>query len=632
MVGYINNQQYMPPKQPVMNYLPTVAQPVAPAYNQQYYMPQTPAPGAIVQPGTVPQFVPPQPNTSNIPGAVAQPVEPAVKRSYNPEALPAEYKWLTRSVKSDFAMPVSKTPFMPQQSQLLPVNIQDLASKILATPAVDGSRVVKNEFKNDLRSLFQNNKAVIEAIVIRTFGAKDDDKDGTVEHHSQESGTFLNAINRLDELKARGINTLHVLPISEVGQINKLGEAGSIYAPADYIKIAKELDNPHNTLSVRDEMKIFVNECHKRGIKVMIDLPSCGSIDMTKTNPDWFLRDRNGKLKVPGTWHDIRMFDLFTNRDTGELRTSLYDMHVEFVKNLIDIGVDGIRADVARAKPAHFWKPLIEYSRQLDPEFAWLAESYIHEDASPMANIPADRPEELLNSGFDSFYGQYHILQSMKNATEVHKYVTDNIEMTHRLPKGKSMIGTFYTHDDRSVMEHGGPLYCHFAPALVATLPMVNPYYINGFETGDPNQMDIFNYVEAPKGANPELVSFISSINKMREDHADVIGLGHYIPLKVKASDGEDQIMAFARHYNGKTLLVIANKDINARHIGKVVIPTLADNQQLQDLVPGYGAKSRIAIQNKAVSVDLAPGRVHVFEINTPDLLNQVKDTYRQNL
>lgn len=604
---------------------PVYQQPVYQTVYQQPIQQQTMTPAPVYQTPVYTQTRQPVANTTV--------TKPAPRHSFDPTTLPAQYKWLTRSVSSQFALPQPKTPYIPQQSQVGPSAAQLATKNILPTPGPDGSRVPKYPFKNDLKTAFQTNQSIIEGITIRTFGAEDADKDGLVEFNEGESGTFLNAINRLDELKNRGINTLHVLPISEVGNIKKLGEAGSIYAPLDYIKISEQYNTPGNGLSVRDEFKLFVNECHKRGIKVMVDLPSCGSIDMTKTHPDWFLRDRQGELKVPGSWVDIRMFDPEVNHDTGELRQGLYDYHVEFVRNLVDIGVDGIRADVARAKPVSFWKPLIEYSRQLDPEFGWLAESYIHEDASPMANIPADRPEDLLRAGFDIYYGQYHILQSMKNASEVHKYVIDNINMSHRLPKGVGgMIGSFYTHDDKSVMNHGGALYCHFAATLLNTLPMVNPYFINGFETGDPKQMDIFNYVDKPGGKNPQLHSHIAKINEMREKYVDVIGQGHYIPLKVKASDSEDQIMAFARHLNGKTLLVIANKDINARHIGKIEVPTLQGNQQLLDLVPPYGAKSRLAAQNNAVAVDLAPGRVHVFEINTPEIMNNIKEAHRQNL
>ena len=68
--------------------------------------------------------------------------------------------------------------------------------------------------------------------------------------------------------------------------------------------------------------------------------------------------------------------------------------------------MDGVRADVSRAKPTEFWDIIIPYSRQKDPEFGWLAETYTYEDASPQLNMEKDRPEDALRAGFDSYYGQ----------------------------------------------------------------------------------------------------------------------------------------------------------------------------------------------------------------------------------
>lgn len=550
---------------------------------------------------------------------------------YDDSKLPANFMWLTKGVKTT-TKTVNTNPFLPQQSQLTIKKdmYTNLATSVKPTVGPDNSRVPKFPFNNDLKDLFKENKSIIKAIVIRTFGAKDKNQNGLIDPQNAESGTFLNAINRLDELKVQGINTLHVLPISEPGEINKLGEAGSLYAPKDYNVIDPHLDTPNNGLSVKDEMKIFVNECHKRGIRVMVDLPSCGSIDM-RNNPkyhDWFLFEKkvhpDGSVtvedKVPATWHDIRMFDPYKNKDTGELKNDFLDYHKQFVDLLVDVGVDGIRADVARAKPEHFWSELIDYSHKKDPGFAWLAESYVHEDASPTQNVPSDRPEVLLRAGFDSYYGQWHILQSMDSATAVNDYITSNIEMTQQLPPGKSMIGSFYTHDDLSVMEHGGPLYGNFAASLLSTLPMVNPYYIDGFETGDPKQLDIFNFVEAPHGKNPELFYNVAKINKTREENAEVIGKGSYIPLNVKSNYNSDQVLSFVRHLNGKTMLVVANKDINARHIAKIDVPTMSGNQPLKDMIPAYGSKSKLLAEDNTLSVDLAPGRVHMFEINTPNI------------
>ena len=84
---------------------------------------------------------------------------------------------------------------------------------------------------NDARAQFQTNSLVILGINIRTFNAKDLNKNGIIEPKSEEEkGSFLNAIDRLDELAMQGVNTVHLLPITPVGKIKALGTAGSLFA------------------------------------------------------------------------------------------------------------------------------------------------------------------------------------------------------------------------------------------------------------------------------------------------------------------------------------------------------------------------------------------------------------------
>ena len=94
------------------------------------------------------------------------------------------------------------------------------------------------------------------------------------------SGNFVNAIDRLDEIKSLGINTIHLLPITPVGKVKAIGTAGSLYAISDFTKLNPQLDDKSNNLSVFDEAKLFINECHKRNIRVIVDLPSCGAYDL----------------------------------------------------------------------------------------------------------------------------------------------------------------------------------------------------------------------------------------------------------------------------------------------------------------------------------------------------------------
>ena len=64
---------------------------------------------------------------------------------------------------------------------------------------------------NDARLLFQNNASIIMAINIRTFNAKDVNKNGIIENkYGEERGNFINAIYRLDQLALQGVNTIEL--------------------------------------------------------------------------------------------------------------------------------------------------------------------------------------------------------------------------------------------------------------------------------------------------------------------------------------------------------------------------------------------------------------------------------------
>ena len=303
----------------------------------------------------------------------------------------------------------------------------------------------------------------------------------------EKPGTFLSAISRLDELKEDGFNTIHLLPIHPTGKVEAMGTAGSLYSPAKmvtddgHLAIDPILIDENDSRTPDEQFKAFIDECHKRGIRVMIDLPSCASVEMAKNEPELMAYTRNGDDKTPQGWKDIRMFEPWEDETKKTLNPKLLEMHKQFVDACIDLGIDGIRADVARAKPVEFWDILIPYSHQKDPEFAWLGETYTYECASPQVNMPYDRPEDSLRAGFDEYYGQYHIFHEWSTNKEFTDYVKLNLDLSHRLPAGKSCIGSFMTHDDKSAMIHGGENYCNMTTIIQSTIPMCNPYIVDGF-------------------------------------------------------------------------------------------------------------------------------------------------------
>lgn len=513
--------------------------------------------------------------------------------------------------------------------------------------------------KNNLRTMFQNNEAVIMAVVPRLMGAKDVNNDDYITNN-EVRGNLINAVEKLDEIKALGINTLHVLPIHEPGKKHAYGVSGSLYAPLDFLSIDPELRDKNDPRSVEEQFKYFVDEAHKRGMKIMLDLPSCSSLDLFEKEQDLMAIERNGLAKTPQGWNDIRMLGPWSDETKRKLNDKLIDLHKKYIDKFQGLGIDGIRADVSRAKPTEFWDVIIPYSRQKDPEFAWLAETYVYEDASPQLNMMHDRPIDALRAGFDSYYGQYHIFHEWTNAKDLTNYVIENLEMSKGLSKGKSLIGSFGTHDDESLMFSGGVNFQNLVTGLQATLPMTNPYFVHGYESGDnylyqyENQflkqenkeengnnneylkvhhgkLDIFNHSRCPKGKHPEIGNFMTSAMKMRNDYKDVLTKGSFIPLEVQKNPN-DQIIAYARHYNGKTLLVIANRNINRRQSGKILVPSLRENQKLNGLLPKYSDTNKTEVQKETVAVDLAPGRIQVYEIDTPHIEISGVKVYKQNI
>ncbi len=533
-----------------------------------------------------------------------------------------------------------------------------------AVTKVSGKGSAPVNYHNNLRTMFTNNEAVMLAIVPRTFNAVDKNNDELIKRKDGEKpSTFLDCIDRLDEVKAEGFNTLHILPIHPTGKSHAMGTAGSLYSPLKFIEddgqlaIDPDLVDKNDPRSPQEQMKAFINECHKRDIKVMLDLPSCASVDLYNAHPELMAIDKNGEAKTPEGWQDIRMFEPWADESKRTLNKALLDMHLKYVDSCIDLGIDGIRSDVARAKPTEFWDILINHARQKDPEFAMLGEAYTYECASPQKNMPYDRPEDSLRCGFDAIYGQHHIFHELKNATEAKNYITEMLDMSDRLPKGKTLIGSFMTHDDETLMNHGGPDFCNLISVVQSTIPMCNPYVLDGFQSGDwynysyakkdsdetatdnhelevhPYKMDIFNLSRKPGGKNPEIGKVMTSAFNMRKEYNDILTKGDFIDLK-KKDDKNDQVWAYARHYKGKTLLVVANMNKNRNSSAVINVPTLKKTQELTNLVDNYGQPSKFQVADNELRLDLGPSRAHVFEIDTPDIEKYCMggQIHRQNL
>ncbi|MBE7705129.1 MAG: hypothetical protein E7Z90_04870 [Cyanobacteria bacterium SIG29] len=441
--------------------------------------------------------------------------------------------------------------------------------------------------QSDLRTMFQNNEAIIYSINLRTFNANDIDGNEIIDFSNGEtSGTFLNAIERLDELKDLGINTLHFLPITPVGKIKALGSAGSLYAMSDFTTLNPQLIDTTSELSAKEQAKKLIDECHKRNIKVIVDLPSCGAYDLFINRPDLFvINEKDSSAFVPADWTDVRLFNVPNNSKL--LKSDIFMLHKFFIHNMLELGFDGLRADVATIKPYKFWSELISYTREKAPNFLFLAE------ASESWTKPASERayftdyKQLMSAGFDGYYGNYFELKDWKTFDKLQNSVISQQKQLKKYKEKKSLIGSFATHDVVSPILTGGENFSKMIIWLNATLPL-NPYYVDGFLQADDyiyeysnkkanetytddeyyythkGQLDIFNFSRKPGSENTSLIEEQKQAIKIRNLFNEQITKGEFIPLKSK----NKEIFAYQRTYKDKSIVLIFNRNlINSNEI-----------------------------------------------------------------
>lgn len=493
---------------------------------------------------------------------------------------------------------------------------------------------------NDARTTFLRNKAIILAVNIRTFGAQDNDGNDIIEPEKGDvSGNFVNAVARLDEIKKQGINTLHLLPITPVGRVKALGTAGSLYAISDFSSLNPQLDDKTNRSTVLQEARNFVKECHKRNIRVIVDLPSCGSYDLYLANPNLFQKDADGQPIVPFDWTDVRLFK--TLNDDGSVNDEVFQLYKNFVDMVQKIGVDGIRADVATSKPFDFWKNLISYAQKNDREFLFIAEASESWNEPVAKGAPFTPYYKLLEAGFDGWYGSFFDFKDWDSASKFGKEVAliQNIRKDfaeNKMPK--SVIGSFVTHDEQSAIITGGLPFSELVLWVESTLP-INSYFVDGFQTGDSyhykyanqkanktetdddyfyvhkGKFDIFNFSRRPGGIENEFAKDFVTANQLKMMSNEILNNGSFDMVNT----GNSSVIAYTITYKYSQIFVIFNKDLVSKNEVKFQIKGYNVNDSIVPIKVG----SLLTLDKKNnFNISLKPGEVSVLLISKQNIQN----------
>ncbi len=171
------------------------------------------------------------------------------------------------------------------------------------------------------------------------------------------SGNFQGIINRLDNIKALGVNTIWLMPIHPVGQIKSAGGLGSPYSVKNYKEVNAEFGN-------LDKLRELVEKAHDKNMAVIIDWVANHTAwdnPWITEHKSWYTQDASGNIVIPaGTnWQDVADLN-FTNADMRK------EMITAMKYWVLAANIDGFRCDAVDFVPTDFWTQAITELKKIE--------------------------------------------------------------------------------------------------------------------------------------------------------------------------------------------------------------------------------------------------------------------------
>ena len=393
----------------------------------------------------------------------------------------------------------------------------------------------------------------------------------------------------ISHIKEIGCNAIYIGPLFE--------SVGHGYETTDY----KKLDS---RLGTNEDLTNFVAECHKQGIRVILD----GVFNHTgrdffafqdiKHNrehsqyKDWYCNVNfwgNNSFNDGFSYENWGGYDLLAklNQHNPAVKDYICDV-IRFWVSEFDI--DGIRLDAADVMDFEYMKALRHVANEVKPDF-WLMGEVIHGNNSRWAN------EGTLHS-----VTNYMLHKALYSGHNDHNY----FEVDHTIKYVSGMVGNklnLYSFVDNHDVER---IYTklknkeHFLPVhvMLYTLPGIPSLYY-GSEFGIEGRKERFSddslrpalnyedYKDAVK-TNP-CTKLIAALGKIRQN-TPALMYGDYKELELQTTH-----FAYARVLDGKTVITTVNN---------------ADNDAFMNLQAGNSAEYIGALTGEKVSVN--GGRIQV--------------------
>lgn len=360
----------------------------------------------------------------------------------------------------------------------------------------------------------------------------------------------------ISHIKEIGCNGIYIGPLFE--------SEGHGYETTDY----KKLDS---RLGTNEDLTNFVKECHKQGIKVILDgvfnhvgrrFFAFQDLKENRENSayrDWFCNVNfwgNNEYNDGFTYENWGGYNLLVklNQKNPAVKDYICDVIRFWVK---EFDIDGIRLDAADVLDFEYMQALCQVANEVKEDF-WLMGEVIHGDYTRWVN------EGTLHS-----VTNYHLHKALYSGHNDHNYfeiahtVKRLYEMGGNRPDGLKLYNFVDNHDVERIYTKLNNKK-HFVPThiLLYTLPGVPSIYY-GSEFGIEGKkeygsdyslrpaINIQDYVDAIE--NNSCCKLVAALGKVRQG-TKALSYGDYKELSLTNCQ-----YAYSRNYNGQSVIVTVN-------------------------------------------------------------------------
>jgi glycosidase len=362
------------------------------------------------------------------------------------------------------------------------------------------------------------------------------------------NGNFQGVIDRLDNIKALGINTLWLMPIHPVGQLKSAGGLGSPYAVQNYMEVNTEFGN-------LEKLRELVQKAHDRNIAVIIDWVANHTAwdNPWIQNKSWYSQDASGNIIIPpGTnWQDV-----------AELNYNNYDMRKAMIQAMkywiLEANIDGYRCDAVDFVPMDFWKQALDELKSIqNRKLILLAEGSKPENFSAGFQM---------NYAWDFYTNLKQVYNESKPAVSI---FTTHLAEYNSIPAGASKL-RYTTNHDLSAYEdtpiglfHGvqGALSASVITIFTSAVPLI----YSSQEVGYADKLPFFTRTAIDWSANPD----------MEKQYEKLFTLYNSTPVFSKGSltyYSNPDIAVFKKSFGTEEYLIL----VNVRGVQKQYLPDSA--------------------------------------------------------